>query len=239
MATTAKFVAHRGSFPTAPGVRALANIVKACPASVATPKEGTDGTKYLYSTERCIVIPDAFPKSTVHFLVIPRDPNLVCLNSLTSAHCDLLQHMMEVADTVTNRMKSENADYANLRYISGFHAIPSLPQLHMHRLSMDLESDRLKNKKHYNTFASYFFLPAEQILADLKAHGHVTMNQDVDRFHALEKGDMKCLWCGLPLAGMPMMKSHVPSCEKNMARIERSEKVAKRRAVGEGKGLDG
>ena len=43
-------------------------------------------------------------------------------------------------------------------FLCGFHAAPSLRQLHLHLLSSDLDSDALKNKKHFNSFATSFLL---------------------------------------------------------------------------------
>lgn len=40
----------------------------------------------------------------------------------------------------------------------GYHAIPSLSLLHLHIVSSDLDSPALKNKKHWNSFATPFFV---------------------------------------------------------------------------------
>lgn len=45
--------------------------------------------------------------------------------------------------------------------IAGIHARPSMNHLHVHVLSKDRYSECLKNRKHYNGFATEFFIPVE------------------------------------------------------------------------------
>lgn len=40
----------------------------------------------------------------------------------------------------------------------GVHAVPSMNHLHIHVLSRDMHSDRLKHRKHYNSFTTDFFV---------------------------------------------------------------------------------
>lgn len=43
----------------------------------------------------------------------------------------------------------------------GVHAVPSMNHLHIHVLSRDMHSDRLKHRKHYNSFTTDFFVPLD------------------------------------------------------------------------------
>lgn len=43
----------------------------------------------------------------------------------------------------------------------GVHAVPSMNHLHIHVLSRDMHSDKMKHKKHYNSFTTDFFVPLE------------------------------------------------------------------------------
>lgn len=43
----------------------------------------------------------------------------------------------------------------------GVHAHPSMNHLHVHVLSRDMHSDRLKVRKHYNSFTTDFFVPLD------------------------------------------------------------------------------
>lgn len=179
------------------------------------------GSSLLYKDPSCILVNDAFPKSMVHCLVMPLDLRLQSLNSLTKEDVPLLRHMMHVGDAYVKYLQATSPrTYAGRRFIAGFHALPSLPMLHLHVLSMDLDSPCLKNKKHYNSFATFFFLTSARILEDLERHGRVTLNQDVARLRQMEEQEMRCLWCGTGLANMPAMKAHVRGCPKNKS-VER------------------
>lgn len=176
------------------------------------------GSSLLYKDDSCILVNDAFPKSMVHCLVMPLDLRLDSLNALTESDVPLLKHMVHIGDEYVRFLKMTAPKlHGQRRFISGFHALPSLPMLHLHVLSMDLESVCVKNKKHYNSFATFFFLTSSRVIADLEQHGRVTINQDVARLRQMEEQDMKCLWCGTSLANIPAMKAHVRTCSQNSA----------------------
>ena len=50
----------------------------------------------------------------------------------------------------------------------GFHAIPSMRQLHLHVISQDLDSAAMKNKKHWNSFSTGFFVAADVLIEHLQ-----------------------------------------------------------------------
>ncbi|GET90324.1 hypothetical protein, conserved [Leishmania tarentolae] len=176
------------------------------------------GSSLLYKDDACVLVNDAFPKSMVHCLVMPLDLRLQSLNALTKKDVPLLRHMIHVGDEYVHYLKRADPNtYKERRFIAGFHALPSLPMLHLHVLSMDLDSPCLKSKKHYNSFATFFFLTGDRVLEDVERHGRVTLNQDVTRLRQMEAQDMRCLWCGTPLASVPTMKSHIQSCPQNKA----------------------
>ncbi|EOD28520.1 aprataxin [Emiliania huxleyi CCMP1516] len=93
-------------------------------------------------------------------------------------------------------------------FLCGFHAAPSLRQLHLHLLSSDLDSDALKNKKHFNSFATSFLFHPASVAAQIESSGKV-----LSRGHAAEeaalKQDMRCPVTGAPLKNMPAVKAHV------------------------------
>ena len=43
--------------------------------------------------------------------------------------------------------------------ISGVHAVPSMSHLHVHVLSRDMHSDKMRHRKHYNSFTTPFLVP--------------------------------------------------------------------------------
>jgi aprataxin len=71
----------------------------------------------------------------------------------------------------------------------GIHAHPSMNHLHVHILSRDRYSECLKHRKHYNSFATRFFVPLEDF----------PLAEDDVRRHPGREGylesDMKCWRC--------------------------------------------
>lgn len=197
-------------------------------------------TTILYRDQTCVLVRDAYPKSSVHCLVMPLDLSLVSLSDLRykefgeagafrkkrkneptprapssslGRHAELLAHMHWVGQSYQRYLAEENPSlFGRLTFKIGFHSVPSLPQLHMHLISTDFSSACLKHKKHYNSFTTPFFLPVETVLEDLKQNGKVTLHADVQRMTKFELQPMQCLWCGCGLKDMPTMKSHVPAC---------------------------
>ena len=55
----------------------------------------------------------------------------------------------------------------------GFHAVPSMRQLHLHVISQDFQSDALKNKKHWNSFTSEFFIEIDTFIRRLENEGTI------------------------------------------------------------------
>ena len=195
----------------------------------------------LYADQHCILVNDAFPKASVHCLVLPK-PNgqtgqvWKSLNDLTADRNSALQlvsHMQAVAHQYVNFLATSQRDLLHvnvpankissssppcLQFLTGFHGIPSLPGLHMHVISKDFgvagaSSDRLKKKSHYNSFATPFFLRTELVLQDLATHGRVTINQNVDQLEILERSPLACLWCGsTEPSTLPKLKEHIAQC---------------------------
>jgi aprataxin len=202
----------------------------------------------LYRSDKCAVVNDAFPKSNIHMLVLPLDVKIQSLNDLNrlSGHVELLVHMKETATRYVNHFRELEGRQQEVSaydsegvspspsscpktpppmlwsrpFIMGFHAIPSLPMLHMHCMTLDLASPRIKKRAHYNAFATRFFLPVDEVIRDLSANGHVTLNQDVERLMAYEKQPYACLWCGQnseSFSQLPVLMKHVATCPLNRA----------------------
>jgi aprataxin len=72
----------------------------------------------------------------------------------------------------------------------GVHARPSMNHLHIHVLSVDRFSECMKHRKHYNSFATDFFIPIEDF----------PLAKDDPRRHPGKAGyldeEMKCWRCG-------------------------------------------
>jgi len=73
---------------------------------------------------------------------------------------------------------------------AGIHARPSMNHLHVHVLSVDRYSECMKHRKHYNSFATEFFVPIEDF----------PLSKDDKRRHPGREGylesDLRCWRCG-------------------------------------------
>ncbi|GAB1319639.1 aprataxin-like protein [Madurella fahalii] len=141
-------------------------------------------------TPHTVLIKDAFPKATVHLLLLPRSPAHYLLHPHAAlADGDFLAVVREEAAAAAELAAAELArrlgafsassrarneamnggkvpfdalpagrDYAREIRV-GVHAHPSMAHLHVHVISRDMHSDRVRHRKHYNSFTTPFFVP--------------------------------------------------------------------------------
>ncbi|KAH6634804.1 hypothetical protein B0J18DRAFT_461954 [Chaetomium sp. MPI-SDFR-AT-0129] len=162
-------------------------------------------------TTNTVLIKDAFPKATVHLLLLPRSPAHYLLHPHTAfMDKEFLAMMREEAAvgvrlataelsrrlgsfSATNRARDAALNHLNdvsagdddtgeakpieelplptardyeSEILVGTHAHPSMAHLHVHIVSRDMHSDRMRHRKHYNSFTTPFLVPlADQPLA--------------------------------------------------------------------------
>ncbi|KAK2745437.1 aprataxin-like protein [Myotisia sp. PD_48] len=180
-----------------------------------------------YYDDNFVVITDLYPKSSLHLLLLPRDPAqyykhpfdaFSCNDAESSAFLSKVQHeTRKVCKLAASELRRMYARYSQTEQIRtkalesdqppegdlppgrdweaelrcGIHAHPSMNHLHIHIISVDRHSPRLTNRKHYNSFATPFFIDIEEFpLAD-----------DDERRHPGRAGylkqDLKCWRCGI------------------------------------------
>lgn len=153
----------------------------------------------LFVDQTCVMIRDKFPKAKFHALVLARSPKLLCPQDIISAKdLEIVEHMKSVAIKI---MDDNGIPLKACKL--GFHSMPSLPQLHMHVISLDFNSPMLKSKVHWNSFTQ------KQFFIDCTS----TIDLDLFRYNAQEraallKSDMHCPVCGIFLKNMPTAKQH-------------------------------
>lgn len=84
------------------------------------------------------------------------------LLQLTRNHLDLLKEMYLMAVNVIE-VKGQKLDDFKI----GYHAVPSMLQVHVHVISTDFNSPSLKTKKHWNSFTTDYFMSHEGKLKNL------------------------------------------------------------------------
>ena len=153
--------------------------------------------------DKIVIIKDAYPKAKHHFLVLPKD-NISSLRALNSSHVSLLQHMLELGKSLESELIAKDT---SLRFQHGYHAVPSMTRLHMHIISRDFHSSCLKTKKHWNSFTTEFFLPAEDVICRLQTHRKVEV--DKAKYEEILKSPLKCHVCHASCQNMPKLKDHI------------------------------
>uniref|UniRef100_A0A1B6J235 HIT domain-containing protein n=1 Tax=Homalodisca liturata TaxID=320908 RepID=A0A1B6J235_9HEMI len=149
-----------------------------------------------------VIIRDKFPKSEFHFLVLPLG-RIDNLKTLTSSHIPLIHHIELVTEQFIRGFHGRT-------FWWGFHAKPTMMQLHMHIVSDDFRGTGLKTAKHWNSFTTAFFVPLSKVMGDLKNHGTVILPPDSLCAQIL-KAPLRCHKCGHRPVNMPSLKIHLLS----------------------------
>ncbi|KAJ3315507.1 hypothetical protein HDV04_003049 [Boothiomyces sp. JEL0838] len=142
-----------------------------------------------------VAINDQYPKSKKHFLVMPR--KRIGLKDLTKQDIPMILEMEKMGSSLI---------HDNQEFKMGFHAVPSMNQLHLHVVSVDHVSTCLKLKKHYLSFTTDFFVPVDTMI-DFPSI-------DIEKYEALLKGKLVCHHCKQEFKTMPKLKQHLEEIYK-------------------------
>lgn len=160
-----------------------------------------DPTMQVFKDDKVVVIKDKYPKAQHHWLVLPWE-SISSLKALRTDHLELLQHM----HTVGEKLIQDYANFSNTKFRLGYHAIPSMSHVHLHVISQDFDSQCLKNKKHWNSFTTDYFLQSEDVIEMVKQNGRVMVKDGVAE---LLKSPLQCHVCKQPQSTIPQLKEHL------------------------------
>ncbi|XP_054438903.1 aprataxin isoform X2 [Pteronotus mesoamericanus] len=160
-----------------------------------------DPKMQVYKDEQVVVIKDKYPKARHHWLVLPWD-SISSLKAVTREHLELFKHMHAVGEKVI----ADVAESSKLRFRLGYHAIPSMSHVHLHVISQDFDSPCLKNKKHWNSFNTEYFLESQAVIEMVQEAGRVTVP---DGMPELLKLPLRCHECQQLLPSIPQLKEHL------------------------------
>jgi aprataxin len=144
-------------------------------------------------TENSVLIRDAYPKSLLHLLLLPRDSTKYALHPHT-AFVDSTFHTLikaevnqalDLATSELSRLLAPHSASTQARLAAmdspsppanlppgrdfrsllhvGVHAHPSMNHLHIHILTPDMHSPAMRHRKHYNSFNTDFFIPFDDL----------------------------------------------------------------------------
>jgi aprataxin len=145
----------------------------------------------VYYNDDFVTIHDRYPKSTLHLLLLPRDHSKTRVHPFDAfedpqfldkvkaearklrsfAAGELRRRYGRYSEQDRAREKALSAEPPpeqlprgrdwERELMCGIHAGPSMNHLHVHVIAVDRYSDRLKHRKHYNSFATPFFIDIE------------------------------------------------------------------------------
>ncbi|KAJ6596834.1 HIT-like domain-containing protein [Mycena vulgaris] len=199
-----------------------------------------------------LTIYDTFPKAIFHFLILPRvqEPSTVSelsnLRKLLSGDKarakQVITALRDDAQTLRAEIEEEMLGRYGFKWDiwTGFHGAPSMDHLHLHVLSDDLHSDRMKNKKHYNSFHPKlgFFLDIDEVLSwfDAEPSYYSAMAKlDTKHYESMLKEDLVCWRCNTALKNIPALKTHLQEeweaqAKREKAKMERRRKLEEKSA---------
>mmetsp|Transcript_127216 Transcript_127216/g.341382 ORF Transcript_127216/g.341382 Transcript_127216/m.341382 type:complete len:238 (+) Transcript_127216:128-841(+) len=199
-----------------------------------------------HCTEEFAAIYDGYPKSQVHLLAVPR-LRLDGPQDLTAEHLPLLRRLAEYVAWLLRELSAQRPE---LTWRQGVHAMPSLRQLHVHVISQDFRSPRLKNKKHYNSFQPPFLVPLQDLVSALEGGSLLPLGLGPQAEAHLKRG-LTCAGCGAAFGNrFAELKRHIDSCvpppsaappvawEQGGPDEHRAEHEAERRGTGRKRPLD-
>ncbi|KAL3654899.1 hypothetical protein CASFOL_000685 [Castilleja foliolosa] len=152
-----------------------------------------------------IVINDAYPKAQRHVLVLARADGIDSIADIRGEHISLLKKMHDVGLKWAEKFINENK---SLLFRLGYHSVPSMRQLHLHVISQDFDSVHLKNKKHWNSFNTPFFLDSVDVMKEVEDVGKVTLKNN--NLLAME---LRCHRCRSAHPNIPRLKQHIKTCQ--------------------------
>ncbi|KAH3678136.1 hypothetical protein WICMUC_001700 [Wickerhamomyces mucosus] len=163
--------------------------------------ESIDKDQMLYYDDEFVVIKDLFPKAKYHYLLLPRSKDITLQNPLlqfNSKNLKFEQYRGKI-QSLLDKFKSEILINLKLEYEGiddnfvkyGVHAVPSLNNLHIHIISQDFQSVRLKNRHHYNSFVTEFFVEFKDLPLEKNDHRLNTTKMEYN----CKNDDLICPYC--------------------------------------------
>uniref|UniRef100_A0A0D9VSX0 Macro domain-containing protein n=1 Tax=Leersia perrieri TaxID=77586 RepID=A0A0D9VSX0_9ORYZ len=147
-----------------------------------------------------VILNDLYPKAKKHVLVVSRQDGLDSLADVKKEHLPLLRRMHSAGVKWAQKFLEEDSSL-----------VPSMRQLHLHIISQDFNSASLKNKKHWNSFTTTFFLDSVDVIEEIDQHGSATVSSD-DKVLAME---LRCHRCRSAHPNIPKLKSHIANCKSS------------------------
>lgn len=156
----------------------------------------------VYFNNEVVIVTDGFPKATEHLLVLPRSNALTRMHPTTALTEQVKKRYQQYIDIAVEHVTKEfmkkykvrdegsPEHFAKTFVQVGIHTVPSMNNLHIHVITKDFNSPRLKNKKHYNSFNTDFFVPWDRLPLE-----HAPIDSKSIEKKYLKDSDLICCYC--------------------------------------------
>ena len=165
----------------------------------------TDPEQVFEEDGQTVTVYDGFPKAKYHYLIIPRE-DIDSVAALQKRHIPLLKHIDQRANDLVARLKAKDPDAV---FRCGYHMVPSMKRLHLHIVSQDFNSFRMRKKHQWNTFNTEYFIDSEALMAIIEEKGCIDVNEKF--YEALLQSQMQCNYCFKVYASIQEMTRHIRS----------------------------
>ncbi|PSK41205.1 hypothetical protein C7M61_000880 [Candidozyma pseudohaemuli] len=142
-----------------------------------------------------VIMKDGYPKALRHYLVLPRNESLTYKHPVdamadSAVYYETEEYVEKTKDMIVADLVKEGyvedspiakEKFRNTFIRAGVHSVPSMAHLHIHVITQDFHLERMKNKKHYNSFTTLFFIdfldlrpatPTDHLSPDSDADSH-------------------------------------------------------------------
>lgn len=157
----------------------------------------------VYDNDEFVVIRDLYPKSLVHWLILPKSEQVTYKQPLheLSVNTELLESARQLYSTVLKSMAEKELDTKHGIKMGGdeefvmlgVHSVPSKFNLHIHVVSRDLQGSKMRNATHYNKFATEFLAKLSEFPLDKATDAR--FRPDIEDT-LVKHNDLVCLHCG-------------------------------------------
>ena len=147
--------------------------------------------------------------------IVPASHMLSISSLLASPYAaEVLEAVHKASDRVLEHIRTDMMEQYGVTWDveRAFHAVPSMEHLHLHVVSMDLVSDRLKHKKHYLSFQpNVGFAIRLNVVEDLVRQGKKRLPKSEQAYEQLLKGPLMSHHTGQDFRWFPELKAHLDS----------------------------
>lgn len=171
------------------------------------------GKYIVHFTDEFVTFHDGYPKAAIHLLVLPRRVRIAGLGQLTASDLPMLRRLGAYVSWVLQTAEGQAGD-PGLGWMHGVHSVPSLKQLHVHIMTLDLCSPCMKNAKHFSSFQPPFLVALDNIIDTLEKSEDVSNRFGLRTAEEdMKKRSLCCHRCGLDFGRkFAELKRHLSSC---------------------------